>query len=353
MNRLEAVAGALASKGVEGILISDLKNVRYLSGFSGSHGCLLIAKGKNIFFTDPRYEEQSKKETRGFEIFIEREERPKLIVEKAKSIGVKVLGFESTVSYAFYRSLLRKGLVMKAVNNLVEDMRLIKDEREVKLLRKAVERAEKSFLEIRPFIKRGSSEKSIAAVLEERLKKNGCDTLPFDIIVASGANSSMPHAKPTERRIKAGDLVVVDWGGEAGGYFSDMTRTFLMKGGDMAKKKEIYEIVLRANKKAIGAVREGIHVRSVDKAARDLIKSAGYDDFFGHGTGHGVGLNVHELPRISRLGRGTVKAGMVFTIEPGIYLPGIGGVRIEDMVSAGQGGSKVLTTLPKDIEILR
>lgn len=352
MNRIEAIADALPAKGVDGILISDLRNVRYLCGFSGSNGCILITRNRNFFFTDPRYDEQSRRETSGFEILIEREERPKLVVEKAKSIGVKVLGFESTVSYAFYRSLLRRGLVIKAVNNLVEDMRLIKDEREVKLIRKAVERAQKSFLEIRPYVKRGSSEKSIAAMLEEKLKKNGCDTLPFDIIVASGRNSSMPHAKPTERRIEAGDLVVVDWGGEAGGYFADMTRTFLMKGKDMAKKKEIYDIVLRANEKAIDAVRKGVQVRSVDKAARDVIKSAGYDDFFGHGTGHGVGLNVHELPRISRLGRGTVKAGMVFTIEPGIYLPGIGGVRIEDMVSAGQGGCKVLTTLPKDLDIL-
>jgi Xaa-Pro aminopeptidase len=352
MNRLEAITGALATKGVDGILISGLKNVRYLSGFSGSNGCILITKGEYFFFTDPRYEEQSMKETRGFEILIEREERPKRIVETAKAAGVKIMGFESTASYAFYRSLLRKGLVIKAVSNLVEDLRLVKDRREMVLLGKAVERAERSFLEVRPFIKRGASERSIAAMLEERLKKNGCDTLPFDIIVASGRNSSMPHAKPTERKIEAGDLVVVDWGGEAGGYFSDMTRSFLVKGKNLEKKKEIYGIVLRANMKAIGAVSEGVHVRSVDGAAREEIKAAGYDGFFGHGTGHGVGLDVHELPRVSRLGRATVKAGMVFTVEPGIYLPGIGGVRIEDMVVAGQGGCKVLTALPKDLEIL-
>ena len=352
MNRLDAITDALATKGVDGILISDLKNVRYLSGFSGSHGSLLITKDRRFFFTDPRYEEQSIKETRGCEILIEREERPKLIVETAKSCGVKVMGFESTVSYTFYRSLLRKGLVIKAVNNLVEDLRLIKDRRELALLKKAVERAERSFLEMRPYIKTGVSEKTIAAMLEDRLKKNGCDTLPFDIIVASGRNSSMPHAKPTERKIEAGDLVVVDWGGEAGGYYSDMTRSFLMKGKNPEKKKEIYGIVLRANLKAIGAVREGVQVRSVDGAAREVIKAEGYEGFFGHGTGHGVGLEVHELPRVSRLGRATVKAGMVFTIEPGIYLPGIGGVRIEDMVVAGRGGCKVLTSLPKELEIL-
>jgi Xaa-Pro aminopeptidase len=352
MNRLDAITDALETKGVDGILISDLKNVRYLSGFSGSNGCLLITKDRRFFFTDPRYEEQSMQETTGCEILIEREERPTLIVETARSAGARVMGFESTASYAFYRSLLRRGLVIKAVNNLVEDLRLIKDRRELTLLRKAVERAERSFLEVKPFIKTGVSEKTIAAMLEDRLKKNGCDTLPFDIIVASGRNSSMPHAKPTERKIEAGDLVVVDWGGEAGGYFSDMTRSFLMKGKNPEKKKEIYGIVLRANMRAISAVSEGVQVRSVDGAARGVIEAQGYERFFGHGTGHGVGLEVHELPRVSRLGRATVKAGMVFTIEPGIYLPGIGGVRIEDMVVAGRGGCKVLTSLPKDLEIL-
>jgi len=352
MNRLDAITSALEVKGVDGMLISDLKNVRYLSGFSGSSGCLLITRDKKFFFTDPRYEEQSKRETTGFEIFIEREERPKLIVEKAKSAGIRILGFESTVSYAFYRSLLRKGLAVKAVSSLVEDMRVIKERHELTMIRKAAERAEASFLRVRPYIRKGASEWSIAAMLEEKLKKSGCSTLPFDIIVASGRNSSMPHGKPTDRKIEAGDLVIVDWGGEAGGYFSDMTRTFLAKGRDMDKKKEIYDIVLRANMQAIGSVHEGVHVRSVDKAARDMIKSEGYGDYFGHGTGHGVGLDVHELPRISRLGRGTVKSGMVITIEPGIYLPGIGGVRIEDMVVAGEKGCRVLTALPKGLEII-
>lgn len=352
MNRLLAITDALDSLGIDAMLITELKNVRYLSGFTGSSACLLASRDKRLFFTDFRYQEQAKRETRGFDILIEKEERPKLIVKTARSLGVGLLGFESTVSYSFYRALLRNGFRTKAVTNLVEDVRRTKDRIELKLISKAIERAEKAFLQVKPSIRRGISERRIASMLEEGLRKNGCGTLPFDIIVAGGPNSSMPHARPTENRIKAGDLVVIDWGGEAGGYFSDMTRTLLVKGADISRKKEIYETVLLANREAINSVREGMHARLIDKTARDIITKAGYDDFFGHGTGHGVGLDVHELPRVSRMGRETVKSGMVFTIEPGIYLPGVGGVRIEDMVVAGRKGCRVLTSLPKELEII-
>lgn len=353
MIRSQAISDALDSLGIDAMLVTELKNIRYLSGFSGSSACLLITRGKRLFFTDFRYQEQAAKEAGGYEILIEKDERPKLIVKTAKSLGVRVLGFESTVPYSFYRSLLRKGFRTKAVTNLVEDMRRTKDRQELKLIGKAIERAEKAFVEVKPSIRKGISERRIASMLEESLKKNGCGTLPFDIIVASGANSSMPHARPTENRIKAGDLVVVDWGGEAGGYFSDMTRTLLVKGADISRKKEIYETVLLANRKAISFARKGTHARLIDKTARDIITAAGYGDYFGHGTGHGVGLDVHELPRISRLGREIVKSGMVFTVEPGIYVPGIGGVRIEDMVVAGTKGCRVLTTLRKELEIIQ
>ncbi len=351
MSRLTDITDALRSKGADGIIITDLKNIRYLSGFTGSSACLLISGKHRLFFTDFRYEEQSKKEVAGFDIFIEKEERPKLVLEKARLLGIKTLGFESSASYAFYKSIIGKGLRVRAVTNLVEDLRRVKDRTELDLIGKAVMRAEKALTEIRPHIREGAKEVQLAARLEEALKKNGCVSLPFDIIVAAGPNSSMPHAKPGDTKIRSGDLVVVDWGGEAGGYCSDMTRTFLMHGRDLEKKKEIYQAVLRANLAGIAAVSDGVPARMVDKAARDVIKDAGYGDFFGHGTGHGVGLNVHELPRISRLGRESVKTGMVFTVEPGIYLPGLGGVRIEDMVVARGKSCRVMTTLSKELDI--
>jgi Xaa-Pro aminopeptidase len=229
----------------------------------------------------------------------------------------------------------------------------VKGALELKMITAAIERAEKAFLEVKPYIRPGFSERHLALRLEAELKGRGCAAIPFDIIVAAGRNSAMPHAKPTDNRVKQGDFVMFDWGGEAGGYFSDMTRTFLMRGGkDLSRKLEIYKTVLNANVKAIDSVREGIAARMVDKTARDVIKKAGYGNLFGHGTGHGVGLDVHELPRVSRFGRETIRSGMVFTIEPGIYLPAVGGVRIEDMVLAEKAGHKVMTSLPKKIEIL-
>lgn len=352
MNRTKTIADSLGPKGIDGFLISNIINVRYVTGFSGSSGRVLVTKNHRIFFTDSRYGEQAKQEIRGFDMFIEKEEPPKELFERAKSLGVRTLGFESTASYHFYRSLLRKGLKIKAVSNLIEDMRKIKDADEIAMIKKAVSRAEKAFLKVKEYIKPGFSERQVALRLEEELKKEGCYSIPFDIIVASGRNSALPHAKPTDKKIKPGDLVVVDWGGEAGGYFSDMTRSFLIQGKNISRKKEIYETVLQANVQAIYSVTSGSSSRMVDKAARDSIKKAGYADFFGHGTGHGVGLDVHELPRISRLGREYVKAGMVFTIEPGVYIPEIGGVRIEDMVLVEKSGCRVLTALAKGLEIL-
>lgn len=353
MKKIIAITESLASKGISGMLVSNIKNVRYLTGFTGSSACLLITEKERIFFTDPRYEEQSKREVRGVDIVIEREEQPKQILEKAKATGIRTLGFESTVSYAFYTSLLRKGFKVKGVTNLVEEMRRIKSRLELKMIGKAVERAEQAFLEVKPYIKPGFSERHLALRLETCLKNRGCAMIPFDIIVASGKNSAMPHARPSDNRLKQGDFVMFDWAGEAGGYFSDMTRTFLLKGGkDLSRKVEVYNAVLSANQSAIASVHEGVIARTVDKTARDVIKKAGYGDCFGHGTGHGVGLDVHELPRISRFGRETIRAGMVFTIEPGIYLPGIGGVRIEDMVHAERQGCTTLTSLPKRLETL-
>ena len=313
----------------------------------------LLRRTDRIFCTDSRYEEQAKQEIKGFDILIEKEERPKEIIERAKSLGIKTLGFESTASYDFYRSLLRKGIKIKAVSNFIEDMRKIKDADEIAMIRKAIARAEKAFLKVKEYIKPGFSERQVALRLEENLKKEGCYSIPFDIIVASGRNSALPHAKPTEKKIKPGDLVVVDWGGEAGGYFSDMTQIFPDTGeGTFPGKKRYTRQYCRRIFRLFIQLQSGLSSRMVDKAARDSIKKAGYADFFGHGTGHGVGLDVHELPRISRLGRESVKAGMVFTIEPGVYIPEIGGVRIEDMVLVEKSGCRVLTALPKGLEIL-
>jgi Xaa-Pro aminopeptidase len=353
VSRLTKMRKSFTNRGIDGFLVTNINNIRYLTGFSGSSAFLLITRKENIFVTDPRYKEQAEREIEGWDILIEKQRMIKAIKDLSRRIGIKKLGFESSVSYDFFRKLSRD-LNLKAFKGLVEKLREIKDSHEIHSIREAIRHAETAFLEVRPYIKQGAREKSIALRLEERLKKKGCRHLPFEIIIASGPNSAMPHAKPTERKFMNGDLIIVDWGGEANGYFSDMTRTLLIdKGNDINKKKEIYQIVLKANKRAISLASPGIKSQKVDNSARDFIKKAGYGEFFGHGTGHGVGLQVHELPQITKYTREILKENMVFTIEPGIYLPGVGGVRIEDMIMITSDGSEALTTLSKQLDIIR
>lgn len=351
--RLSMIRQALRRKGIDGFLVTDINNVRYLTGFSGSSGFLFISGKENFFVTDFRYKEQSGREVIGWEVVIETGNRMKIIQTLCKKNAVKKLGFESSVTYDFFKNISLIGISPIACVGLIERLREIKGRAEINSIKKAIGCAESAFLDVKPHIRAGARESSIASRLEERLKKRGCSHIPFDIIVASGPNSAMPHAKPTERKLGQGDLVIVDWGGEAEGYYSDMTRTMLIKGGsELSKKKEIYQIVLKANQKTISIVAPGVRSKEIDGAARDLIRDAGFGDLFGHGTGHGVGIQVHEAPRISWFKSERIKKNMVFTIEPGIYLPGVGGVRIEDMVLVGEKSNEVLTSLKKDLEIV-
>lgn len=352
VSRLRHVRASLGRKGIDGFLVTNLNNVRYLTGFSGSSALLLIARKESFFLTDFRYKEQSERQVEGWEIVIARRNLIKTIRDIFKMTGIKRVGFESSVAYDFFEKLSHQGLSLKAFEGFVEKMRRIKDAVEINSISEAVRRAESAFLEVKPHIKRGVTERAIALRLEERLKKNGCRRIPFDIIVASGSNSAMPHAKPTEKRLSSGDLVVIDWGGEANSYFSDITRTLLMNGNNVSRKKRVYQIVLKANKMAISQVMPGVRSEAVDLSAREVIKKKGYGEFFGHGTGHGVGLQVHESPRITWNRGEIIKEDMVFTIEPGIYVPGVGGVRIEDMVMVIKNGHEVLTRLPKELEII-
>jgi Xaa-Pro aminopeptidase len=351
-DRLALVRKSLRSRRAGGFLITHLINVRYLTGFSGSSGFALITGKKQVFVTDFRYKEQAAQEVRNWDIMIEKGNRLKTIKQLISSLSVGSLAFETSISYELYKALLKCGAGLRPLRNVVEVIRAVKGEEEISCIRKAVLKAEQAFLDVKRHVRSGRREREIALMLEERLKKKGCNVVPFDIIVASGTNSAMPHARATEKKLSPGDLVVIDWGGEANGYLSDMTRTLLLKGNDLSRKREIYEIVLRANREALSAVAPGIGGRDIDKAARDVIGAAGYGSFFGHGTGHGIGLEVHESPRITWTRSEAVKENMVFTIEPGIYIQGLGGVRIEDMVLVRPGKSEILTTLPKDPEVI-
>lgn len=351
--RLYALKDTLRRKKIQAFLITSLKNISYLTGFSGSSGCLFLTSNINFFITDFRYKEEVENEIRGFDILIERNNRIDIINRLVKKLSIRNIGFESTIPFEFYEKLKKINKPLKPLKKIVEELRSVKDEYEISAIKKAVERAEKSFLEIKPFIKKGVSERAIMLRLEERLKRNGCRKLPFEIIVASGENSSKPHAKVTDKTISEGEFLIIDWGGECNGYYSDMTRTFLIRGGnDFIKKRSIYNIVLEANRRAIKNINKLRYAFEIDRCAREVIEKAGFGENFGHGTGHGVGLDVHEMPSITKVSKDRIKENMVFTIEPGVYIKGIGGVRIEDMILVNKKGCKVLTSLKKDLEVI-
>jgi Xaa-Pro aminopeptidase len=353
LNRLERLRHAINLRKNDALLINNIRNVRYLTGFTGSSAFALITRERAIFFTDFRYIEQAEAEVSNFERFTEKGKRIYLIRRMIKKLGLRRVGFETTILFDFYDQLKKLQVTIKPHNGVVEKLRMIKDQSELRSIKKAIRRAEESFLAVKPSIKPGITERSIALRLEEALKSRGCHRIPFDIIVASGKHSSMPHAGQTDKKIEKGDFVIIDWGGEADGYYSDMTRTLLMAGPDMAKKRKIYDIVNRARESAIHKVMNGQESSMVDAAARQYISRAGYGDFFGHGTGHGIGLDVHEGPRISWLSQEKISDGMIFSIEPGIYMPGTGGVRIEDLVLVDGNKGQTLTTLSRKLEIIK
>jgi Xaa-Pro aminopeptidase len=350
--RIDGLRHHISRKKIDAFLVNNIINVRYLTGFSGSSAFVLVTEDRAFFFTDFRYEEQAASEVQNFERGLEKGKRIPLIRTLVKKLGIRRLGFESSIPFEFYDQLRKLPIAVIPQRGVIEKLRMIKDSGELKNIKEAIRRAEEAFLALKPRIKLGITERSVALGLEEELKKRGCRKIPFDIIVASGKHSSMPHAVQTEKKIEKGDFVIIDWGGEANGYYSDMTRTLLVLGPDIARKKKIYDIANRARVRAIREVGEGRPSSEVDAAARRVIRDAGYGDCFGHGTGHGIGLNVHEGPRISWSGRESLAEGMVFSIEPGIYIPGVGGVRIEDLVLVEGGKGRTLTTLSRNLEII-
>ncbi len=351
-SRVDSLRSIIRRKRIDALLITNLRNVRYLTGFTGSSAFALVTLDRALFFTDFRYTEQAGYEVPYFEKLPEKGKRVPIVRSMSKKLGIRRLGFESSISYDFYVQLSKMGAGLFPQSGVIERMRMMKDSGEIEKIGNAIRRAEDAFLAVKPRIKPGITERAVALRLEDEMKKRGCSKAAFDIIVASGKHSSMPHAGQTEKKIEKGDFVIIDWGGEADGYFSDMTRTLLMAGPDMARKRQIYDIVNTAREKAILEVGEGRKSSEVDAAARQYISASGYGDFFGHGTGHGIGLEVHEAPRISWAGRETLANGMIFSIEPGIYIPGFGGVRIEDLVLIEGGKARTLTRLNRKLEII-
>lgn len=327
--------------------MTNILNVRYLTGFTGSSASLLITQDKALFITDFRYIIQAEEEVKGFEIIKQEKPLSQTLVKILRGIELRELGVEeSHLSHKEFRLLESKLRPVRLipVSGWVESLRLKKDRREISRIKKAASIAVSAGWQVISNLGQGLKERDIAAELEYQIKKRGARKASFEIIVAGGPRSALPHAQAKDRRLKEGDLVLIDWGANLDGYNCDMTRTVAIGKID-GELERVYGIVLRSQKKALSLLGPGVKNSTIDKKARSLIKRAGFGKYFDHSLGHGVGLAVHEGPTISRFKRHEteLKAGMVVTIEPGIYLPSSGGVRIEDTVLITRDGHENLT----------
>lgn len=353
-NRLEKLRAKLAEKELDGVLITHGVNVRYLSGFDGgSDGYLIITNKKAVLATDSRYWEQAEREAPDFELLKINQSYTDWFSGLIDDLGVKRLGFEgSSITFNFQRDLsaaLRKKKIpakMVAVSGIVEGIRIIKEPAEIKLMKQAAQITDAVFIAVEKRIKAGLTELEVAWELEKTFHELGSEGLAFPPIVGSGPNGAMAHAKPSKRVIKNGEPVVIDMGGIYHGYKNDITRTIYI-GKPTSKLIKIYNVVLKAQQTAAGQIRAGMTGKEADSIARNIIKDAGYGDAFGHSLGHGVGMEEHELPRLSQSYNEKLTDGMAFTIEPGIYITGWGGVRIEDTFLMENGRAVPLNQAPK------
>ncbi|MBI4186698.1 MAG: aminopeptidase P family protein [Chloroflexi bacterium] len=351
--RLKKLRQAMAEKEIDAILVSQPENRRYLSGFDGSAGFLLITPRDAILATDFRYTEQAGNQAPDYEIFRTVGDMADWLPALASRLGEIRLGFEAGhITFAQNRQL--SAIIAKAgsrlslvpVNGLVEPLRAIKEPEEIELITGAVDVADSALAHVERVMRAGMTEKEVAWAIEKFMREKGSQPVPFEIIVASGPNSALPHARPSARVIQDGEPVVIDIGARLDGYSSDLTRTFYLGAPDVTFKK-VYDTVLGAQLAAIALLKEGMSGEEADSLARAVIEEAGYGEAFGHGLGHGVGLAPHELPRLGPKSQDRLAGGMIFTIEPGIYLPGWGGVRIEDMVAMGDGEIRTISKARK------
>ncbi len=337
-NRIQKLRQGLDERQIDGIFISQPENRRYLSGFEGSAGFLLITPKDKILATDFRYTVQAKNQARDYEIFATTNDISDWFPQLVAELKIKRLGFEAGhISFALHRQLcdiLNKGkspLKLIPVEGMVESIRVIKEPEEIELITKAAGIADAAMEYIRDRIQPGMTEKEVAWEIERFMREKGSQTIPFDIIVASGKNSTLPHARPSTKTISRGEPIMIDIGARVEGYGSDLSRTICLGDPDDTFKR-LYDIVLGAQLAAVAIIKEGMTGAEADNLSRVVIEEAGYGEAFGHGLGHGVGLAPHEPPRLGPNSPDKLVESMVFTIEPGIYLDEWGGVRIEDLV---------------------
>jgi len=351
--RLARVRARLDELDVAALLVSHLSNVSYLTGFSGSSGLLLITRDGAIFATDGRYEEQAGAELAGlgFELLVAENGVLGALTERiAEDLAGEPVGFEAQrLVYGDWERLVAEAAAVTwtAVSGVVEGVRAVKDEGEIERIERAAAVGARALAETLSRVKPGVREADLAAELDYRMRSEGATGPAFETIVASGPRTALPHAATGERRLREGDLVLFDFGARCQGYASDLTRTFVV-GAAEPRQLEVYSLVAAAQRAALRTLREGVNGAEVDEAARRVFMEAGVAESFPHSTGHGLGLEVHEGPRLSRRSEERLRAGMVVTVEPGLYFPSWGGVRIEDDLVVTDGEPRFLVELERE-----
>lgn len=353
MDRLKKVREKFNELGIDGLLITNSKNRRYMTGFTGTAGIVLLSSAKAVFITDFRYVEQAKNQVQNYDIVQHKGPIHEEVAKLVKDLGIKHLGFEQDEmtfgTFKIYENAVSAKMV--PISGVIEKLRLIKTNEELQILKEAASIADQAFEHIIKVIKPGVNELEVSNELEFFMRKKGATSSSFDTIVASGFRSALPHGVASDKVIKAGELVTLDFGAYYKGYCSDITRTVGV--GDISDElKNIYDIVLQAQLLGMNGIKAGMTGKQADALTRDYISAKGYGDYFGHSTGHGIGLDIHEGPALSIKSDTILEPGMVVTVEPGIYLEGVGGVRIEDDIVITPDGNVALTHSQKELLLL-
>jgi Xaa-Pro aminopeptidase len=350
-SRLSRLRARLREEQVDALVISLIPNVRYLTDFTGSHGIAVVTASGAWFLTDSRYRVQCVQEVRGFKRIISSRDLFETIVSDKLLAGCRRVAFESeSVTYAQYvrfRGLLRRAILVPS-RNIVESLTIAKEPCELEAIRRAVAISDRVFADLLGLVKPGVTERELSAEISYRHRRHGAEGDAFEPIVASGVRGALPHARASAKRIRTGEFVTLDFGCTVQGYCSDLTRTVAL-GRIAAEQRRVYATVLAAQREALDAARSGMKARDLDAIARARIAAAGFGKYFTHSLGHGLGLRIHERPRISSLSSEQLQVGSVVTIEPGIYIPGHCGVRIEDDIVLTSSGCTVLTGAPKEL----
>ena len=353
--RLGRLRDGLAARNLDAFLSFDAVTNDYLSGFSGSTSVVIVTADRAILVTDFRYHEQARAEVADFELREASDSYMRQVCAALSDIGAQKVGFEpERMTFKSYREIRDRlsTVELVAAQDLVSVLRACKDDVEQTKIRRAAAIASSVISDVPSVIEQGVSERELAAEIEYLIRKKGADDRAFEVIVLFGERSSLPHGKPSDRRLEPGDIVLVDLGAKCKRYNSDLTRTWVYRRIRTARARDIYEIVKSAQKACFEVLKAGIWCAELDAVARSIVRESGYGDNFGHGLGHGVGLEVHEAPRISAQSTDKIQEGMVVTIEPGIYIPGEGGVRLEDLVLVTATGCEILTEADKAFSVI-